>query len=30
MYSLYSLGERITPEGGDELPLIAIEEKTIK
>ena len=30
MYSLYSLGVRITLEGGDDLPLIAIEEKTIK
>ena len=30
MHSLYSLGIRITLEGGDELPLVAIEEKTIK
>ena len=27
MYSLYSLGVRITLKGGDELPLTAIEEK---
>ena len=30
MYSLYSLGIRIIPKGGDVLPLIAIEEKAIK
>ena len=30
MYSLYSLGVRITLDGRDELSLTAIEEKTIK
>ena len=30
MYSLFSLGVRITLEGGDELPLIAIGETTIR
>ena len=29
MYSLYLLGIRITLEGGDELPLIVIEEKIV-
>ena len=30
MYSLYLLGVRISPKGGDVLPLTAIEEKAIK